>query len=96
MFVFVVSGYGSDPFSKHTPITYPNAPPSNKSQMPTNNRGDYGADYVVDATGINLTKEKAEAHFKGGAKKVVMSAPSKDSTVRAAWPGLSNPFEAST
>jgi hypothetical protein len=28
--------------------------------------------------GINLTKETAEAHFKHGAKKVVMSAPSKD------------------
>ncbi len=35
---------------------------------------------MVDATGINLTKETAEKHFKGGAKKVVMSAPSKDST----------------
>ncbi|TFJ88628.1 hypothetical protein NSK_000197 [Nannochloropsis salina CCMP1776] len=39
-----------------------------------------GADYIVDATGINLTKGTAEAHFKNGAKKVVMSAPSKDDT----------------
>jgi len=42
--------------------------------------GDSGADYVVESTGKFLTKEGAEKHFAGGAKKIVMSAPSKDST----------------
>ncbi len=38
------------------------------------------AEYVVESTGLFLTKEKAEAHIAAGAKKVVMSAPSKDDT----------------
>jgi glyceraldehyde 3-phosphate dehydrogenase len=42
--------------------------------------GDIGADYIVESTGIFLEKGKAEAHLKAGAKKVVMSAPSKDDT----------------
>ncbi len=41
---------------------------------------DVGAEYVVESTGLFLTKEKAEGHIKAGAKKVVMSAPSKDDT----------------
>lgn len=39
-----------------------------------------GADYVVESTGLFLTKETAQQHIDAGAKKVVMSAPSKDDT----------------
>ena len=39
-----------------------------------------GADIVVEATGLFLTKEAAQKHLAAGAKKVIMSAPSKDDT----------------
>lgn len=39
-----------------------------------------GADYVVESTGLFLTKETAQGHLNAGAKKVVLSAPSKDDT----------------
>lgn len=42
--------------------------------------GEIGADYVVESTGIFLTKETAQGHIDAGAKKVIMSAPSKDDT----------------
>ncbi|HOO19957.1 MAG TPA: type I glyceraldehyde-3-phosphate dehydrogenase [Kiritimatiellia bacterium] len=39
-----------------------------------------GAEVVVESTGLFLTKETAEGHLKAGAKKVLLSAPSKDDT----------------
>ena len=39
-----------------------------------------GAEYVIESTGLFLTKEKAAGHIAAGAKHVVMSAPSKDDT----------------
>ncbi|AHW59073.1 glyceraldehyde-3-phosphate dehydrogenase (NAD+) [Draconibacterium orientale] len=44
------------------------------------NWGAVGAEYVVESTGLFLTKESAQGHIDAGAKKVVMSAPSKDDT----------------
>ena len=42
--------------------------------------GDAGVDVVLEATGIFLTREKTEGHLRAGAKRVIISAPSKDDT----------------
>ena len=42
--------------------------------------GEIGADVVVEATGLFLTREAGEKHLAAGAKKVIFSAPSKDDT----------------
>ncbi|MFN9925159.1 MAG: type I glyceraldehyde-3-phosphate dehydrogenase [Cyanobacteriota bacterium] len=42
--------------------------------------GDVGAEYVLESTGFFLTDESARAHINAGARRVVMSAPSKDAT----------------
>ena len=44
------------------------------------NWGAVGAEYVVESTGLFLEKTKAQGHIDGGAKKVILSAPSKDDT----------------
>ena len=42
--------------------------------------GEVGAEYVIESTGKFLTKETAQGHIEAGAKKVILSAPSKDDT----------------
>lgn len=40
--------------------------------------GSVGAEYVVEATGVFTSTDSAKAHIKGGAKKVIITAPSND------------------
>ena len=42
------------------------------------NWADSGAEYIIESTGANTTTDKASRHFKGGAKKVLLTAPAKD------------------
>ncbi len=50
----------------------------------------YGVEIVLESTGIFRTKELASKHFVGGAKKVVLSAPSKDALVRTVVLGVND------
>ena len=52
--------------------------------------GKHGVDFVLESTGIFRTSEQSSKHFKGGAKKVVMSAPSKDNKVRTVVLGVND------
>ena len=48
----------------------------------------YGTDTVVECTGLFLNKESASMHFEGGAKRVVLSAPAKDSEIKTIVLGI--------
>lgn len=49
---------------------------------------DYGVDYVLESTGLFLTKEKAGKHLRGSVKKVVISAPANDEDIRTVVLGV--------
>ena len=51
-----------------------------ESEGGTINWGDSGVDIVIESSGKYLEKSKAEKHFIGGAKRVLMTAPPKDDT----------------
>ena len=53
---------------------------TNKKDPSKLNWSEVEAEYVIESTGLFLTKDSAKGHIESGAKKVIMSAPSKDDT----------------
>ena len=49
-----------------------------------------GAEYIIEATGKFLTTEAVSKHFKGGAKKVILTAPGKDESIPTFVMGVNN------
>lgn len=56
----------------------------------TINWAESGAEYIIESTGAYLTTEKASAHFNGGAKKVIITAPAKDKVTPTFVMGVNN------
>ena len=52
--------------------------------------GKLGIDVVIESTGLFLTREKASAHLKAGAKRVVLSAPAKDPDIKTVVLGVND------
>ncbi len=52
--------------------------------------GRYGADYVIEGTGVYTTSEKSQEHLDGGAKKVIITAPAKDAATPTFVMGVNN------
>ncbi len=71
--VLIVDGKAIKVFAEKSAYDY-------EAKKPLITWGDLGAEVVVESTGLFLTKEKAQMHIDAGAKKVIMSAPSKDDT----------------
>jgi len=57
--------------------SYPCFSERNAADLPW---GEVGAEYILECTGLNLTAEKCQPHIDAGAKKVIMGAPSKDTS----------------